>query len=226
MAAQTNVRVERRWQPDRLLAMLRAAPGLTAIAAMALAGIAIAAYLTAEHYAHQEPFCATVGPINCASVLSSRYSVLPGTALPITIPGMLWFLVSGGLAVIGLAAIWRARPEPSRLRLAQLVWSAAGLLFVLYLVWAEIVQVHSICAWCTVVHLLTLATFLVALSRWQTGMDPQRASPLAAERPATRRGAGAVGRQMALTAHARARRAAAAPGRRRATTSRGGSHRR
>lgn len=224
MAAQTRAPARDRWQAGRLLTILRAAPGLTAMAAMALAGIGIAAYLTAEHYAHQEPFCTTVGPINCASVLSSRYSVLPGTAIPITIPGMLWFLISGALAVAGLAAFWRARPEPTRLRLAQLVWSAAGLVFVLYLVWAEIVQVGAICAWCTVVHLLTLATFLIALSRWQASLAPRRMAPSPSpERARPRRDANATAHQMALTARARARRAATSD---RHPTTHGGAHRR
>jgi uncharacterized membrane protein len=199
----TRVEPARTAGAPRLLAVLRAAPALAAMAVMAIAGAAIGGYLTVEHYAHQEPFCTAVGPINCASVLNSPYSVLPGTAIPITIPGLLWFLVSGGLAVVGLAAIWRARPEPERLRLAHLTWAGAGLLFVLYLVWAEIVQVHAICAWCTVVHLLTLATFLLALNRWQQTFAPEAGAgpsrqmtdePLAAPR---------APRQMALPPRAR-----------------------
>lgn len=218
MAAHTDTGLAETGRASRLLAVLRAAPGLAAMAVMALAGIGIAGYLTAEHYANQEPFCTTIGPINCASVLKSPYSVLPGTSIPITIPGMLWFAVSGALAVVGLAAIWRARPEPERLRLAQVVWSAAGMLFVLYLVWAEIVQVRAICAWCTGVHLLTLATFLIALSRWQGDSEP-RFARASSEREAPARGSSAAARQMALTARARARRTAAAnSGTRRATT--------
>jgi hypothetical protein len=45
--------------------------------------------------------------------------------------------------------------------------------FVLYLVYAEIVLLHTLCEWCTVVHVLTFATFLLALQRWQ-----QRGLPL------------------------------------------------
>lgn len=224
MAARADTGTSETGPAVRLLAVLRAAPGLAAMAAMALAGIGIAGYLTAEHYANQEPFCTTIGPINCASVLKSPYSVVPGTSIPITIPGMLWFLVSGGLAVVGLAAIWRTRPEPERLRLAQVVWSAGGMLFVLYLVWAEIVQVRAICAWCTGVHLLTLATLLIALSRWQGSSEPRRA-PKPAERVAPR-GTSAAARQMALTTRARARRAAASAGERRATAHSGTAHRR
>ncbi len=219
MAARAEPRETATPTSARLLALLRAAPGLAAIVAMAVAGVGIASYLTFEHYANQEPFCTTVGPINCASVLKSPYSVLPGTSIPITLPGLLWFLASGGLAVVGLAAIWRARPEPERLRGAQLAWSAAGLVFVLYLVWAEIVQVRAICAWCTVVHLLTLATFLIALSRWQRPVEPQQARASRLEPVEPRPAGRGAARQMALPARARARRATAAGARRNGTRS-------
>jgi uncharacterized membrane protein len=46
-------------------------------------------------------------------------------------------------------------------------WAALGVLFVLYLVFVEIVLLHQICEWCTAVHLLVLATFVVALRRLQ-----------------------------------------------------------
>jgi uncharacterized membrane protein len=134
---------------------------------MAGAGIANAAYLTAVHYLDVPLACPANALINCAQVTSSAYSVVPGTQIPITIPGMLWFIVSGGLAVVALVRAAVERPEPERLRLIHLLWGAAGLLFVLYLVYCEIVLLHRLCEWCTVVHLLTLATFLVALSRWQ-----------------------------------------------------------
>lgn len=170
--------------------------GPVAMAVMAVAGIAIAAYLTTVHYAKIPLVCTAGGVVNCSAVTSSRFSVVPGTQLPITVPGMLWFVVSGGLAVVALVAAWRGQAEPARLRAIHALWGAAGLLFVLYLVYAEIVQLHKVCEWCTVIHLLTLATFLIALVRWQrAGEDeltaPARASgprraPTSASTPATR----------------------------------------
>jgi hypothetical protein len=71
---------DERWAAGaRLLALLRREWLAAAVAAMAVAGIAISVYLTTEHYAKAEPFCPTVGPINCASVLRSKYSVVPLT---------------------------------------------------------------------------------------------------------------------------------------------------
>ncbi len=151
----------------RLLALARREPGLAAMVAMAVAGGAIAIYLTTVHYAGVPLYCSTTGLINCSAVTSSKYSVVPGTQLPITIPGLLWFLVSGGMAALALVRVWQARPEPERLRLAHFLWSVMGLLFVLYLVYAEIVQLRRICEWCTVIHIMTFVTFLVALNRVQ-----------------------------------------------------------
>jgi uncharacterized membrane protein len=37
------------------------------------------------------------------------------------------------------------------------------MLTVLYLVYAEIVQIHNICLWCTALHLLILVMFLLTL---------------------------------------------------------------
>jgi uncharacterized membrane protein len=158
----------------RLGEIARAEPGLTAIALMALAGIAISIYLTVIHYAKIPPVCTTGGVVDCSSVLLSPYSLVPGTTIPVTIPGMLWFAVSGGLALAGLIAWVRGQAEPAWRRPALFAWAALGLLFVLYLVYAEIVRLHRICEWCTVVHLLTLATFLITFRRWQ---EPPAAAP-------------------------------------------------
>lgn len=192
----------------RLGALLRRERGLTALVAMAVAGIGIAAYLTAVHYLDVPLACPANALINCAQVTSSAYSVVPGTQIPITIPGLLWFIVSGGLAVLALIRAADGRPEPERLRLYQVLWGAAGLLFVLYLVYCEIVLLHRLCEWCTVVHLLTLATFLVALSRWQQGPAP---SPARQPATATPRRERATPTHTAPSAHTpRSRRGAAA----------------
>ncbi len=141
--------------------------GLIALIVMALAGIAIAIYLITVEADHVTLICSTNGVVDCANVLSSSYSRVPFTRVPITVPGVLWFVVSGALAGVALVRVRRGLGEPPRLRLAQFVWSAAGMAFVLYLVYAEIVQLHRICAWCTVIHVLTLATLLLTLHRLQ-----------------------------------------------------------
>jgi uncharacterized membrane protein len=187
----------------RLGQVIRQAPALTAMVAIAIAGSGIAIYLTGEHYAAVAPVCTVVGPIDCASVLKSAYSVVPGTSLPITLPGLLWFLASGGLAVASLTYIWRSRPEPLRLRQAQVVWGFVGLATVLYLVFVEIVKLQHICEWCTGIHILVLATLLLALNRLQSlpAIAPARSpvSRSSAAKPAPKASASAP---RATSAHA------------------------
>lgn len=143
------------------------APGLIALIVMAVAGIAIAVYLITVEAKNVPLLCSSSGVVDCASVLNSSYSRVPFTNVPITVPGLLWFVGSGALAAFGLVRLRQGRAEPPRLRLAQFLWSAAGMVFVLYLVYAEIVQLHRICAWCTVIHVLTLLVFLLTLQRLQ-----------------------------------------------------------
>jgi len=168
---------------SRLAALARAQLGLSALALMAVVGLGISIYLTIVHYDSGVPLvCNTGGLVSCQSVTTSAYSVVPGTSIPITIPGMLWFLALGGLAIAGLRWAARGEAEDARLRPATLLLTIAGLAFVIYLVFCEIVLVQRICEWCTVIHLITLAAFLIALTRWQRRDEPaslpvQRAAP-------------------------------------------------
>lgn len=127
--------------------------------ACSLAGAGVAVYLTSVHYQLAPLACSESGFVNCARVLSSTYSVVPGTTIPISIPGLAWSLVMVALVLIELR-------HPTRwLQLAQFVWSLVGMLTVLYLVYVEIVLLHNLCAWCTVMHVLIFLIFLVALAR-------------------------------------------------------------
>jgi uncharacterized membrane protein len=40
-----------------------------------------------------------------------------------------------------------------------------GVVFVCYLIWAELFQIDAICLWCTVVHVLTLVLFGLVVVR-------------------------------------------------------------
>jgi uncharacterized membrane protein len=42
-----------------------------------------------------------------------------------------------------------------------------GTIVVLYLIFVELVILHQICEWCTVVHLLVLGTFVLVLRQVQ-----------------------------------------------------------
>ncbi|MHB1500589.1 MAG: vitamin K epoxide reductase family protein [Candidatus Dormibacteria bacterium] len=130
--------------------------------AFATLGFGVAVYLTAVHYAHVPLACSDTGLVNCAKVVTSPFSVVPGTNLPITVPGMGFFLVSFGLALAQLR-----RPFQYGLRQAHFGWACLGLLTVFYLVFVELVELHNICLWCTSVHILILLTLITTAWRLQ-----------------------------------------------------------
>jgi uncharacterized membrane protein len=118
-----------------------------AIAVLALAGLAISAYLTWVHYAGTEPVC--TGISDCERVQNSDYAELAG--IPVAV-----------LGVVGYAAILVSlalRVEVTVL----LSYTAVG--FSAYLTWAELFKIDAICQWCVAsavasVAIAALATLL------------------------------------------------------------------
>jgi uncharacterized membrane protein len=128
--------------------------------AIAVAGFAVAGYLTIAHFVSPRILaCGTGGVIDCEKVTSGPGSTLFG--IPVGIPGMLWF---GAMAVLTSPPAWRAGWVVAVTRLAA---SAAGVAFVLYLLYMELFVAGALCSWCTVVHLLAFAMFVIlALYAW------------------------------------------------------------
>ena len=122
--------------------------------------LAISIYLTIVHYnSSVQLVCSASGLVNCENVLTSSYSVVPGTTIPITIPGILWSVVALALPL----AVLKFGPELRQIRIAEFVWGIFGLLTALYLVYAEVVRIHNICAWCTGVHIIVLCYLLLSV---------------------------------------------------------------
>ena len=109
-----------------------------AIAALALAGLAISAYLTWVHYAGIEPVCSAIS--DCERVQNSSYAELVG--VPVALIGVL------GYAAI-LASLW-ARVEVTAL-LSYLAVAFSG-----YLTWAEVFRIEAICQWCVASAIVSL----------------------------------------------------------------------
>ena len=131
---------------------------------LSIAGLAVASYLTYEHFtAGTTLACPNTGVVNCAKVTSSQYSKVFG--IPVALLGLAFF---AGMTALSLPPMWRtSSPWPSRLRLTAVV---AGVVFVCYLIWAELFQIDAICLWCTVVHALTLVLFALVIIR--QALDP------------------------------------------------------
>ncbi len=140
---------------------------------LSLIGAGVSIYLMSVHYEKVPLLCSTSGLIDCSRVLSSTYSVVPGTTVPISVPGLLWCLVSAALAIAGLRVL---RPQVQRrIQVTQFAWSLLGILTAIYLIYVEIVILHTICAWCTGLHAIILVMFLTTIVQLQTSEDAAEA---------------------------------------------------
>jgi uncharacterized membrane protein len=123
--------------------------------ALVVAGLGVATYLTIEHFTASTTLaCPDTGTINCQKVTTSAQSKLVG--IPVAVLGLAYFL---GMLPLVLPAAWRS--DDRRLRMGRLVAAGLGVLFALYLIYAELFVINAICLWCTVVHVLAFALFTV-----------------------------------------------------------------
>ena len=122
----------------------------TASAAVALAGLGIAGYLTAVHYAGGTPACAIAH--GCATVQQSRYAELAG--VPVALLGLLGYA--------GVLASLARDGEGARTVTAFL--SLAGFGFSGWLTYVEVARLDAICSWCvaSAVCMTLLAVLSVA----------------------------------------------------------------
>jgi len=123
-----------------------------AVAVLALAGAAIAAYLTYTHFAHTTVAC-PIGGGGCETVQESSYSELVG--IPVALLGLLLYV-----AVLALVA-W----DDERARALVAVLAGAGLAFALYLLAVQIWVIDAICAWCVANDVVLALLTLAALAR-------------------------------------------------------------
>jgi uncharacterized membrane protein len=124
-----------------------------AVGVLALAGAAIAAYLTYVRYGGATLTCTTGG---CETVQSSPYAELLG--VPVSALGLAGYLAIGATA---LAAGDRARVAGAALALAAAAFSA-------YLLVLQLTVIGAVCDWCLandVVAALVAAAALLRLRR-------------------------------------------------------------
>ncbi len=122
---------------------------------LTLAGLGVAIYLTLAHYDTSVTLaCSSNGAINCEKVTTSAESEVFG--IPVAVLGLAYFVF---MLPWHLPAAWRSA-DP-RIRYGRLAYCLAGVGFVCYLVYAEVVVIKAICLWCTAVHVITFLIFAV-----------------------------------------------------------------
>jgi uncharacterized membrane protein len=123
--------------------------------ALALAGLGVSIYLTIAHFTESPLLgCSESGLVNCTKVTTSPQSYVFG--IPVAVLGLAFYVFA--VAIMSPWA-WRwARREVYLIRLAAVV---VGMGFVLYLLYAELFLIGSICLYCTSVHAITFALFVL-----------------------------------------------------------------
>lgn len=122
---------------------------------LSIAGLGVSSYLTISHFTDTSALiCTANSVIDCTKVTTSAQSIFLG--FPVAGLGMIFFVA---MVWLSLPGTWRLTGE--LVRAARLVILTGGLVFVFYLVWSEVILLHAICEWCTAVHVITLALFVL-----------------------------------------------------------------
>ena len=103
--------------------------------------------------------------INCTKVTTSPESFVLG--IPVAVLGLAFYVF---MVAVNSPWAWRAnRPEIRWSRLAGVV---TGIVFVLYLVYAELFKIDAICEYCTGVHIITFILFGLVMYNFATWTAP------------------------------------------------------
>ncbi len=124
---------------------------------LSLIGLGLSIFLTISHFDNTviENACPTGGgTINCLAVTTSAQSYFLG--IPVAILGLATYLV---MTVLNSPWAWRATNY--WLHVARFVIAIVSMLFVFWLLYAELIIINHICEYCTAVHVVTFAMLIV-----------------------------------------------------------------
>lgn len=124
---------------------------------LAIAGVAVAGYLTYVHYNLDALVC---GVGDCEIVQASKYSQIAG--IPIALFGLLMYL-----AVTALILIRSTRTDLADLaNMGILILLLSGTIYAAYLTWLEIAVIRAICQWCVISAIITVLLLIVEMIRF------------------------------------------------------------
>ncbi len=132
--------------------------------ALAVGGVAVAAYLTLVHYRDELLVCSTGG---CETVQKSPYAEIRG--IPVALLGLGMYIV-----ITGLLVLRQIRPERTeQTTLAVFALALAGTVFTIYLTYLELFVIDAICQWCVIFAIITWVLTLVEGTRaWRFIVPP------------------------------------------------------
>ena len=135
---------------------------------LCILGLADSGYQVYTHFTGSGLLGCSARTDSCVLVQNSVYAWLFG--IPVAVYGAAFFAL---MVVICSPPAWR-----SRLRLARQARTAAvvfGMIFVLYLIYRELVSLGQICEYCTSVHIITFLLFALLV---YDATKPSAAAPV------------------------------------------------
>ncbi len=143
--------------PRRALDWVRDHPLALTTWILSIFGLGVSIYLTIVHYDTAVTIaCSSKGIVNCEKVTTSPQSMVFGV-FPVAVLGLAFYVF---MFAVNSPLGWSLNRIPlvRWLRLGSVV---VGMGFVLYLVYAELIQIGNICLWCTSVHVVTFLIFVL-----------------------------------------------------------------
>ena len=135
------------------------------VAALALAGIFVALYLTLYKLGAIGELSCRIG--SCETVNSSPWAVFLGA--PVAAWGVGFYVVT--FAIAGLQGRFA---ESRRLSLALVMLSGIGVVFSGWLTYLELFVIRAICQWCVVSAVIVFAIFAVSVWDYFVPMEDAR----------------------------------------------------
>jgi uncharacterized membrane protein len=134
---------------------------------LALAGLGVSVYLTIAHFTESTlAGCSESGLVNCTRVTTSAQSYVFG--IPVAVLGLAFYLFA-----VAIMSPWAWQATRREIHLARMASMVVGIGFVLYLIYAELLIIGSICLYCTSVHAITFVLFvLTAIAAAAWGLKP------------------------------------------------------
>jgi uncharacterized membrane protein len=148
---------------------------LTALA-LSVLGLGDSAYQVYTHFSGTGLLGCSGSTDACVLVQNSVYAWVFG--IPVAVYGAAFFAF-----MVAICSPWAWRSQLRLIRLARTAAVVIGMLFVLYLIYREVISLGHICPYCTSVHVITFLLFVLVV---YDAAGPTAAQPPPAARTTAR----------------------------------------
>ena len=137
------------------------------LALMAMAGVAIATYLTLYKTGVIGQLACSVG--SCETVNTSKWATFLG--LPVAAWGLGYYVSLLAVTLVGVQERWVGSLAISRVLLGLTLW---GVAFSGWLTYLELFVIHAICVWCVTSAVLVAVMCIVSVLEYREQVAAQR----------------------------------------------------